>query len=466
MRSVPSSHVTSITTRDRTKGDQLTVMLIVQDRFFTPLAEYFHDHDRSYDHKLLTARAVTLLVDFIFADGWRFDDIEGRTRFFSSFASQLRYGSIRDGDDPSGLWWLPRPRYQKLFNSAVAFSDWTLTKLAHIDIGTSNDFPIEARIACWRTWCGQSLAQLKKPPRPQWKSEELVSLGLAIPARQGRTDSGGPPIFSDSDFKILLYKGFIRRGSRPGDPIWLRYNLRDMLVTLLMHGTGLRISEPFHIFTDDIAVDPFDPDVVQVRMFDPEKGTIRHRHPMSGKMVLSNRAEYLRLMHDRVPLTQEGKKTGFKPKRFPRMLLAFWYPRVWGKLFTYLLRFYLLYSRPRSSLPWLFLTLDGLPMTGKAFAERHIEAVKRVGLQVAKELGTTPHGHRHSYAQRLERAKEAGLIDDKTVMVCLHHTTLEAQEIYTTPAISKITTTLRNADPMAEHDDLEGLIDGLQKVDG
>lgn len=447
------------------KGGQLTVMLIVQDRFFTPLAEYFDEHDKGYDHKLLTTRAVTLLIDFIFAEGWQFDETQGRTRFFSSFASRLRYGSIFGGNDPSGLWWLPRPRYQKLFNSALAFSDWCLAKHERLKMGTSTDFPIEARIACWRAWCGNSLAQLKKPARPQWKSDELALLGLANPASRGRRDVGGPPMFSDSDFKTLLYNGFVRRGSRPGDPIWLRYNLRDMLITLLMHGAGLRISEPFHIFTDDVVVDPFDPEVVQVRIFDPEEGTIRYRHPITGKMVLSNRAEYLRLIHDRRPLTQEGKKTGFKPKRFPRMLLAFWYPRLWGKLFTYLLRFYLLYSRPRSSLPWLFLTLDGLPMTGKAFAERHIDAVRRAGLRIAKELGTTPHGHRHSYAQRLESAKEAGSLDAKTVMICLHHTTLESQEVYTEPSISKITTALRNAGPLAGLDDLDGLINGLQKVD-
>jgi hypothetical protein len=37
-----------------------------------------------------------------------FADVGDRSRLLNSFAHALLYGTIRDGDDPTGLWWHAR----------------------------------------------------------------------------------------------------------------------------------------------------------------------------------------------------------------------------------------------------------------------------------------------------------------------------------------------------------------------
>lgn len=52
-----------------------------------------------------------------------------------------------------------------------------------------------------------------------------------------------------------------------------------------------------------------------------------------------------------------------------------------------------------------------------------------IGLEISKFNGTTNHGHRHSYGQRM---KNAG-IDKKVRQVAMHHKSEESQNVYTEP---------------------------------
>jgi integrase len=58
----------------------------------------------------------------------------------------------------------------------------------------------------------------------------------------------------------------------------------------------------------------------------------------------------------------------------------------------------------------------------------------KIGMVPRLEYGGTPHCHRHSYGQRLADAK----IDPLTIKACLHHNSLESQQAYTAPQLSKI----------------------------
>lgn len=73
--------------------------------------------------------------------------------------------------------------------------------------------------------------------------------------------------------------------------------------------------------------------------------------------------------------------------------------------------------------------------------QSHAKAVEKIGLVVSKNNGTTEHGHRHAYGQRL---KEAG-IEDRIKQVALHHKSNESQKVYTEPTVSDVTISLNNA---------------------
>lgn len=77
----------------------------------------------------------------------------------------------------------------------------------------------------------------------------------------------------------------------------------------------------------------------------------------------------------------------------------------------------------------------------EAHRKSHAKAVEKIGLKVAKDLGTTPHGHRHAYGQRLRNAGFNELIIRK----CMHHNSIESQEVYTQPSIDTITNALNSA---------------------
>ena len=87
--------------------------------------------------------------------------------------------------------------------------------------------------------------------------------------------------------------------------------------------------------------------------------------------------------------------------------------------------------------PFAFINLDrgtvGDMYCVEAFTKAHEAAVRRIGLEYGKAYGTTPHGHRHSYAQRLRCSG----VDKLNVKRFLHHCSLESQEPYTQPTTAE-----------------------------
>ena len=60
---------------------------------------------------------------------------------------------------------------------------------------------------------------------------------------------------------------------------------------------------------------------------------------------------------------------------------------------------------------------------------------------VGKNYGTTPHGHRHAYGQRLKNAN----IEDRIKQVAMHHKSIESQKVYTEPTVADVTASLNKA---------------------
>ncbi|HDX9579426.1 TPA: hypothetical protein ROX88_003007 [Bacillus pseudomycoides] len=73
--------------------------------------------------------------------------------------------------------------------------------------------------------------------------------------------------------------------------------------------------------------------------------------------------------------------------------------------------------------------------TIESFKQSHARAVQKIGLTVGKMFGTTAHGHRHAYGQRVSNAQ----IDRQVIKAGMHHNSDDAQDVYTEPTIDRIT---------------------------
>ena len=81
--------------------------------------------------------------------------------------------------------------------------------------------------------------------------------------------------------------------------------------------------------------------------------------------------------------------------------------------------------------PYAFINLYRAPVGSIYSLDKYViahgRACERIGLRVAKNLGTTPHGHRHAYGRRLASAE----VDPKIIMKCMHHSSELSQQRYT-----------------------------------
>ena len=81
----------------------------------------------------------------------------------------------------------------------------------------------------------------------------------------------GVKYFPEKHVLDLLFKGFVRRGTQNEPDISKRLNLRDILITILLHGGAVRVSEPFHLYIHDVMADPIDSEISLVRIYHPGK---------------------------------------------------------------------------------------------------------------------------------------------------------------------------------------------------
>jgi integrase len=127
---------------------------------------------------------------------------------------------------------------------------------------------------------------------------------------------------------------------------------------------------------------------------------------------------------------------------------VYWFPREAGYVFMYVWKKYL-QQRIRYGIkdthPFAFVSFDprylGEMMPIRTQTEAHNKACETIGLEVSKFNGTSNHGHRHSYGQRM---KNAG-IDKKVRQVAMHHKSEESQNVYTEPTVTEVTSALSQA---------------------
>ncbi len=369
-----------------------------------PLIDYLSSraHDRSPAWMRKVVQAVGLLLAYVEVNSGVFED---SSALFTAFVQRLHRGTIGPDGDPTGLHWQPRraASVNALLTAIRGFSDWLVdtrggTPLVPSVLPSGHDERL--MLAAWEH--RQSNAFLGH-----------TLLNSPIKARRSSARAGQAAAFTDDaiafpekSFMDLLLRGFVRHGHAwQPDPL-MRLNLRDILITLLMHGAGLRMSECFHLWVHDVQPDPLDPSLALVRIHHPSEGDAPPDWlDGQGRPVKCNRAAYLagryglRPRHEVLGSQAAGWKNPALDGR--HFIQAYWFPSELGRLFLRLWNLYLhqLVQIPRHH-PYAFIGLKGRAAGDvyciKAFQQAHQRAVERIGLESSKAQGTSPHGHRRS----------------------------------------------------------------------
>ncbi len=230
-----------------------------------PLLDYClaHAHDRSIEWMRKVNRSVRMFLEYLQCNPAERDSCH----LFQNFAQRLYTGTFnRDtGLDPSGLCWQPRSAQdaRHVVTHLTDFFDWLggmRSAVAQVNPryagGRYDRITDEAayqfrrnRAFLGHTWADNATPELQ---------------GHRIRAKRlPRVEGSEPPAFPEERFMDLLLKGFNVAG---------RYDYRNMLITLLLHGAGFRESEPFQLFIGDVFPDPTESRQARVLIHHPIYG--------------------------------------------------------------------------------------------------------------------------------------------------------------------------------------------------
>ena len=281
----------------------------------------------------------------------------------------------------------------------------------------------------------------------------------------------------------MLEIGFVR--DEGASLLHEREDITPKMIFLLMAGGGVRRSEPFHMWFND----------VQVEDIDGRQRCIPYiRHPSSAPTfihgVKGDRMAYL-AERGMLPRHQSRIKSWHAGwKNLPLDLATksasiFFLHDRYHKLFANYFACYLHYrrlmikERLMSGLPdhpFLFvssgddrnsdITYVGAPYSmsalSKAFERALVRVEKSRGEKIdrGKNSGNTPHGLRHAYAHALANSG----VPTKAIQRAMNHISVLSQAVYTEPTYEQINSVLTKAGDVKgrfslESDDVAKLID-------
>lgn len=455
--------VSSKTYRDNTGRSIDFPTLLVEYNGETILFEQLHRYqikNRSKSstwHKKLV-QAVGLLLDYMEANQEYYSSPK---EFFDTFTESVYSGTINDkGLDPSGLYWLPK-RVQTanmLLSALDGFSDWLYREYGAVQLNPWRKATRYEERLNWMAQINKSHNSFLGHLNDVHEISETAKLARNVVKRRNPYASkGGTKAFSESEIHKLLWEGFKYTRKNIELDLVDRYNWRDIAITILMHGGGLRHSEVFHLWVQDVFPDPEDLNLAVVRIYHPSEGKAPQdfKNPTNGKYI-TDRESYLLLKYGLLPRNkysgQDKRFAGWKEPRLDndedKYMHVYWLSKEWGYSFMYVWKMYMakrLRDGIKDTHPFAFVSHSpktlGEMMPLRTQRESHEKAVEKIGLTVGKKDGTTPHGHRHAYGQRLKNAN----IHDRIKQIAMHHKSIESQKVYTEPTVSDVTVSLNNA---------------------
>ena len=206
------------------------------------LVDYFlwRRHDRSVAWMRKVAQAVGLALAYAHANSTSF---KSSRELFRNFAQRLYSGTIgADGRDPSGLYWLPmRGKPAAMLLACLSdFSEWLADKQGTTPL---NPFRVASGYDEMLTLAASEQRRSRAFLGHTWRMPESGSSPLRVRSTLARrgvafADDEAAIAFPEHHFTDLLLRGFVRRGYAHDPNASVRLNLRDCLITLLMHGRG------------------------------------------------------------------------------------------------------------------------------------------------------------------------------------------------------------------------------------
>lgn len=406
-------------------------VLYTNDGYLDQLIDYvIENRRRSTTWKRKLVFAVQLFLEYIRAN----PNETSSELLFQNFAHKLQTGTFdrATGHDPSGLGWVPRTSEdtRQTINRISDFLDWLNKKNpdgGKVDLRAPLSRSDRAVRACAEIYRRRYslLGHLWKPPVDSEQTKNQLQFN------RDPKITGEPPKFPSDRFDELLERGFKVGG---------RINYRDQAITLLMHGGGFRISEPMHLYIGDVTRDPINHLRALVRIHHPTLGDA----PLDllnerGLPIRCKRDAYLQQKFGLAPRTDlmSKKEAGWKGVVLdePHYMRPYWFKPAFAEQFMFVWDKYMeevadIPLRLRRH-PFAFMNITREPKGGvyslSKFETSHGRACERIGLTVARHLGTTPHGHRHDYGHRLTLAG----FNPAFIKKCMHHSTEKSQEVYT-----------------------------------
>lgn len=426
--------------RDNSGREYDLPALLTQDGILISHLRFLADPDylrKSESWKSRNIYSIRLLLAYIHANSEVF---ESAMDVFKSFAIALEYGTV-DIDtqtDPSGLYWLPRTAAdaRALIAHVTAYTDW-LSEQKEYKQPPMNPLRKATAVEERLNWCAYYqkeanvfLAHVRSPQEAARKHQLIRSIrGPDLPSSSRKLTKR----FPEGEFPNLLKSGWVRAcGTIQSDESSF-VDYKGRAISILMHYGGLRKSEIFHAYLQDIIIDRKSNDVI-VRIYHPVEG----RAPEEG---YRNRQDYLARRYGMKPRnlypSENSLHAGWKAPHLTDgangYIEVHFFPLESSKEFLYNFIMYLRCQRvdpaPEDDHPFAFTNTRGHPESLKNFSRQHKAAVNRIGLDHQKKLGTTEHGHRHAYGYRLVENGIAPHIIQKA----MHHKSHESQVVYTQP---------------------------------
>lgn len=477
----PQHHAVFLQKQDHDRETKIPVLYLQKDgqvKPVTALIEYFNAHPLKGDSwRKNTARSLGLFWDYCIATSnnksiW--GSKNPHRAAFRSFAHALLVGtvSIDSDSDSTGLYWPPTSQRatRNLVSALQQFIDWCVDEDLAMPSVTKKDLrpsSPEESIGFLSAAVRQARKEKARSLLGHLKDTKQIAQKIAERERRKIVDLGqeiAPPPgdreaidFPEHLIEPLLSRGFVL-SQDPSLPVFEQEDVTAKMITLLMLFGGTRISEPFHLWFNDVIPDS------------NQGCKVFLRHPSEASTYLSGegqktRATYLRERGLRPRNTNGVKKSyhaGWKNLAVDKSLNApvfFIHESAeyqFRAMFLYYLRYrdYLMKqrrSKGKPDHPFLFVShgndTAGDPYSIAAYnsalerAYGRLEKNLHISIPFGKDHGTTPHGFRHRFGRMLE---ESGM-PVKTIQKAMRHRSPLSQQVYTAPTAARIESELEKA---------------------
>lgn len=413
-------------------------LIFVNEELLVSYAKYAYEkrHKSSSWHQK-SASSVALFIKYLVS---RRKDFSDPISCFKSFVDDLEFGTIdpTTSADPSNLFWTAKSLQSlgKTISYITKFNEYNYNKAKEIAVEkhvplkalllnkkrTATFFERHVNLAAWHHKHSNSFLA-------HTKTKDKSQINVTYSVKPSYRAQNQTKLYTfDSELIFDLLCGFTTR-VKIGSFIQT-HNLRDILITILLHFGGLRVSEPFHLFVEDIMENPNHSGEALVKLYHPNS-----RRERLAKMGLRPRTD------KRNP---HSYYSGWKSQYINDVTTVKWFPIEAGAWFWDLWVLYMMQQRVESPQdrihPFAFTNRNGDPASYGSFLQAHKRAVERIGLIVTKENGTTPHSHRHRYGSEIWEVTKDSVILQKA----LRHSSPSSQYIYIHPSDEKIRSELHN----------------------